>query len=64
MYHLPQITHNCRHPRSYSQRWDAYYCEHCDAWIEGKCNDPDCEFCVGRPEKPSLEETGPQGNKK
>lgn len=64
MNHVPKITHNCPHPRSYSQRWDAYFCKECDAWIEGRCKDPDCEFCVGRPERPSLEEKGPQGNKK
>jgi len=56
MKHVPKITHNCPHPRSYSSKYDAYFCEKCDAWIEGRCGDPDCEFCAGRPEKPSLEE--------
>lgn len=53
MKHFLKITHNCKHPRSYSERWDAYYCNKCDAWIEDRCGDPDCEFCRDRPEKPS-----------
>lgn len=57
MKHVPKITHNCPHPRSYSERWDAYYCKKCDKWIEAACRDPDCEFCKGRPEKPSQDGT-------
>ena len=53
MAHTPRITHNCEHPRSYCPRFDAYYCERCDVWKEDRCSDPDCEFCKGRPEKPS-----------
>lgn len=63
MYHILKIKHNCKHPRSFSQRWDAYYCETCDAWTEGVCGDPDCDFCRGRPERPSLEEKPNQGKK-
>lgn len=64
MKHFPRITHNCTHPRSYSERRDAYYCAECDKWIEGRCGDPDCELCSGRPESPSLEETDPDGKTK
>lgn len=63
MNHVPKIVHNCAHPRSYSARWDAYYCSECDKWFEGVCGDPDCEFCRGRPERPSLEETETDGKK-
>jgi hypothetical protein len=48
-----KMTHNCPHPRSYSQKHDAYYCEKCDKWLEGNCRDPECEFCRDRPERPS-----------
>lgn len=37
----------------YSGIHDAYYCETCDIWLEQKCKDDDCEYCVDRPEKPS-----------
>lgn len=61
MYHVLKIQHTCSHPRIYSKRWDAYYCETCDVWIEGACSDPQCEFCSGRPKKPSLEEKPDKG---
>jgi hypothetical protein len=64
MYHTPKIVHNCVHPRKYSERYDAYYCPECDLWSEGRCGDPDCDFCNRRPERPSLEEKEDPGNKK
>jgi hypothetical protein len=33
---------------------DAYACLECDQWREGKCDDDACQFCVGRPERPSA----------
>jgi uncharacterized protein (DUF1778 family) len=36
-----------------SERWDAYYCPVCNEWLERRCDDPTCEFCAGRPERPS-----------
>lgn len=59
MKHTPKIVHNCAHPRSYSQKYDSYFCADCDRWVEGRCSDPDCEFCKNRPEKPSLEGKDP-----
>lgn len=35
------------------ERYDAYWCKPCDRWLEGQCANPKCEFCPGRPEKPS-----------
>jgi len=37
----------------YSGTYDAHYCETCDIWVQDICEDSDCEFCVGRPDKPS-----------
>lgn len=45
----------CDTPRSYSHRYDAYYCQPCDTWLEDQCRDPGCEFCPDRPEKPSVD---------
>jgi len=45
--------HYCEHELSYSKEHDAKYCRICDIWVEIECGDPDCNFCIGRPEKPS-----------
>lgn len=36
----------------YHQAHDAYFCAHCNAWLEKTCSDPSCEYCANRPEKP------------
>jgi hypothetical protein len=41
--------------KQYSEKFDAYYDDETDEWLESKCDDPTCEYCVGRPEKPSEE---------
>lgn len=46
----------CGAEKLYSGKYDAYYCKACDVWLEGNCNDPECEFCSSRPEKPSQAE--------
>lgn len=38
----------------YCARHDAFYHEDKDEWCEKQCTDPDCEFCVNRPERPSM----------
>lgn len=50
----------CNKNLSYSERRDSYYCEHCDIWTEVKCTDiwdtiELCEYCTGRPDKPSQD---------
>lgn len=35
-----------------NEKYDAYYCKKCNEWAEGQCSDPDCFYCVGRPDKP------------
>jgi len=47
--------HNCNNTRQHSEKYDAYYCFECNTWLEDKCDDIDCEFCPGRPEKPVNE---------
>lgn len=43
----------CNSEIQYSNKYDAYYCELCNEWLEPKCEDPECEFCNTRPNKPS-----------
>ena len=46
---------NCKRDLSYSERWDAYFCDYCNMWCEKKCDDPECWFCDERPETPHNE---------
>ena len=39
-------------PIAYSEEYDTYYNEETNEWVEDKCDDPTCEFCVNRPDKP------------
>lgn len=43
---------DCNSEIKYNQKYDCFYCEQCNKWLEGQCNDPCCEFCTVRPEKP------------
>lgn len=45
----------CDSEVQYSYKYDSYYCELCNEWLEKKCKDPECEFCNVRPEKPSQD---------
>lgn len=36
----------------YSEKYDAYYNAKTNAWVEDKCDDPTCEYCINRPDKP------------
>jgi hypothetical protein len=49
-YHCEQ----CGTDEQYSERYDAYFCPTCDIWLNDACDNPDCGFCVSRPEKPSM----------
>lgn len=35
-----------------SEEYDAYYSISENEWIDSKCDDPTCEFCSDRPERP------------
>ena len=41
--------------KQYSEKFDAYYDDETGEWLETKCDDPNCEYCVGRPEKACTE---------
>jgi len=43
----------CGGPIYRKAKHDGEYCPECDVWLVGTCSDPECEYCVGRPEKPS-----------
>ena len=45
--------------QQYSEKYDAYYDDETNEWLESKCDDPTCEFCVNRPARP-LEEPNDQ----
>lgn len=36
--------------KMYSEQYDAYYDGLTGEWLEDKCDDPNCDYCVGRPE--------------
>ena len=43
---------DCNSKKKFSDQYDAYYCASCNEWMESKCDDPECEYCPNRPEKP------------
>jgi hypothetical protein len=40
----------------YSEEWDAFYNVERNEWLESKCDDPTCEYCINRPERPLNED--------
>ena len=50
---VPYVCPKCGKRSCLSLRYDAYYCPGCDIWLEPVCGSPLCEFCAGRPERPS-----------
>ena len=38
----------------YSVIYDSLYDDKTLEWIEEQCNDPTCEFCAYRPDKPEF----------
>lgn len=36
----------------YSEEYDAYYNAVTNEWIERRCDDRSCHYCINRPEKP------------
>lgn len=50
--------HTCNDTKSYSEKYDCYYCESCNNWLEDTCDDPNCEFCKDRPLTPKENNNG------
>jgi hypothetical protein len=44
--------HNCEDTKTYSEKYDAHYCETCNQWLEDICNDRECFYCNNRPLTP------------
>jgi hypothetical protein len=42
----------CNRPQKHSKRYDAFYCEDCNIWLEPVCGNRNCEFCANRPKNP------------
>ena len=42
------------HEIRYSPKHDATFCVDCDKWLVPVCRNVNCDFCSGRPDKPSL----------
>ena len=40
----------------YNEQYDAFYNPETREWKEGKCSDPECEYCRNRPDKAPVEE--------
>ena len=40
---------------AYSKEYDAYYNQATNEWIDTKCDDPACEYCTNRPERPVVD---------
>lgn len=50
----PYVCPHCGKRTSFNCQFDAYYCPNCDIWVEEKCDNPNCEYCSNRPDKPSM----------
>lgn len=52
-YNLPDYCPECLERLYYEEEYDSIYCKTCDEWRETSCDDPTCEYCAKRPNKPS-----------
>ena len=46
------LCDHCSGLAHYDPKADAWYCPHCDIWLDARCGDEDCIFCKDRCEKP------------
>lgn len=44
----------CRKHRKYSYRFDAFFCEEGNVWLDHSCLDRECIFCSERPPRPDM----------
>lgn len=52
-FELPDHCPECLERLNYSEEFDSIYCEPCNEWRDIACEDPTCEYCQERPDKPS-----------
>jgi len=45
----------CGKQADYFHRFESHYCKICNVWLEKRCDDPDCKYCVDRNKKPLNE---------
>lgn len=50
----PHKCPTCGRDRSYSFRYDAFWCENCEVWLSPACDLRTCIFCADRPPKPYV----------
>lgn len=43
----------CSGPLKFNDEYDSKYCISCNEWQESSCEDPTCDYCSARPNKPS-----------
>lgn len=58
----PLVCKRCKKPGVRNEKHDVYACAECDVWLEEICEDPYCEFCSGRPDKPSEAPKEPESD--
>ena len=39
--------------KKFNEKYDAYYDDKKDIWLEETCDNPKCDYCKNRPNKPS-----------
>ncbi len=42
----------CSKATAYYDRFDAFFCDYCNNWLDSNCGDSTCEYCKNRPDKP------------
>jgi len=47
--HCPECSEQLKH----NEEYDSKFCASCNEWQESSCDDPTCEHCTSRPNKPS-----------
>lgn len=46
------VCEKCKSEVIYYDQYDAMFCPKCNHWLEKKCGDPECCYCLSRPDKP------------
>jgi len=45
---------DCQEIAPFYEGYDDCFCENCNKWLGEKCNDPTCNFCPKRPDRPNV----------